>query len=65
MATTAFSVVLKEIEDRRETLARVLVDGAAKDYAEYKSLCGEIRGLSQAHLYITDLVRRMEQNEDE
>jgi hypothetical protein len=62
---TAFSVVIKEIEDRRENLARVLVDGAAKDYAEYKSLCGEIRGLSQAHMYITDLVRRMEQDEDE
>lgn len=63
--TTAFSVVLKEIEMRREDIAQVLVDGAAKDYAEYRSLCGEIRGLSQAHMYITDLVRKMEQNEDE
>jgi len=65
MATTAFSVVLKEIEERRESIAHVLVDGAAKDYAEYKSLCGEIRGLSQAHMYITDLVRRMVQDDDE
>ena len=62
---TAFSVVLKDIEERREDIAQVLVDGAAKDYAEYRSLCGEIRGLSQAHMYITDLVRKMEQNEDE
>ena len=62
---TAFSVVIKEIEDRREVIARVLVDGDAKDYSEYRSLCGEIRGLSQAHMYITDLVRKMEQNEDE
>ena len=62
---TAFSVVLKEIEMRREDIAQVLVDGAAKDYAEYRSLCGEIRGLSQAHMYITDLVRKMEKDEDE
>ena len=62
---TAFSVVLKDIEERREDIAQVLVDGAAKDYAEYKSLCGEIRGLSQAHMYITDLVRKMEQSDDE
>ena len=62
---TAFSVVIKEIEDRREVIARVLVDGAAKDYSEYRSLCGEIRGLSQAHMYITDLVRKMEKDEDE
>ena len=64
MATTAFDVVLKEIEDRRETIGRAVIDGAARDFAEYKSMCGEIRGLSQAHIYITDLVRRME-TEDE
>lgn len=64
MAATVFSVILKEIEDRRESIARVLIDGVARDYAEYKSLCGEIRGLSQAYSYIEDLVRRME-NDDE
>lgn len=64
MATTAFDVVLKEIEERRESIGRAVIDGAARDYAEYKSMCGEIRGLSQAHIYITDLVRRME-TEDE
>ena len=64
MATTAFDVVLKEIEERRESIGRAVIDGAARDYAEYRSMCGEIRGLSQAHIYITDLVRRME-TEDE
>ena len=63
--TTAFDVVLKDISEHRENVARALVDGAARDYAEYKSMCGEIRGLSVAHSFITDLVRRMEQNEDE
>ena len=48
--TTAFTVVLKEIEERREMIGRALIEGSAKDYAEYKSLCGEIRGLSQAHM---------------
>ena len=61
---TALNVVVKELEERRESIARVLVDGAARDYAEYKSLCGEIRGLSQAHMYVTDLVRRMEQDDE-
>ncbi len=63
MATTAFDVVLKEIEDRRESIGRAVIDGAARDYAEYKSMCGEIRGLSQAHIYITDLVRKMQSDE--
>ena len=65
MATTAFDVITKEIEERREVIARALIDGTARDYAEYKSMCGEIRGLSQAHSYITDLVRKMERDEDE
>lgn len=65
MATTAFSVVLNEVEERRESIARALVDGAARDYAEYRSMCGEIRGLSTIHVFITDLVRKMERDEDE
>lgn len=65
MATTAFDVVLKEIAEHRETIALALVDGGAKDYSEYRSMCGEIRGLSQAHMFITDLVRKMERDEDE
>ena len=36
MATTAFDVVIKEIEDTRDSLARALVDGTARDYAEYR-----------------------------
>lgn len=62
--TTAFDVVLKEIEDRRESLGRAVIDGTAKDFSEYKSMCGEIRGLSHAHNYITDLVRRMEREDE-
>lgn len=65
MAATAFSVVMKEIEEHREAIARALVDGTARDYSEYKSMCGEIRGLSVAHSFINDLVRRMERDEDE
>lgn len=64
MATTAFSVVLRELEERRENLAESLISGAAKDYAEYRSLCGEIRGLSRAYNHITDLLTRMEESDE-
>jgi hypothetical protein len=65
MATNAFSLVLKEIEEKRESIARALIEGSAKDFAEYKSMTGEIRGLSLAHAYVTDLVRKMEREDDE
>jgi len=65
MAITAFDVVLKELSERRDTLTRALADGAAKDFAGYQNMCGEIRGLSYAHAIITDLVRKLELSEDE
>lgn len=64
MATTALDVVLREIETRRDSIAIALVDGGASDFAEYKSMCGEIRGLSLAHSYVTDLVRKLERDDE-
>lgn len=62
--TTALSVVLRDVEDRRQIIAEALIAGSAKDFAEYKSMTGEIRGLSLAHSIVTDLVRKLE-NDDE
>lgn len=61
---TAIDVVLKNIEEHRESVSRALFDGSAKDFAEYKAMCGEIRGLSLAHSFITDLVRKLEQEDE-
>lgn len=60
-----FDLIIKEIEERREYIAKAMVEGSAKDYSEYRSMCGEIRGLSLAHQTVTDLVRKLEQNDDE
>lgn len=64
MGATAFDVVLKEIEERRESIAQALISGAAKDFPEYRAMCGEIRGLSLTHSFITDLVRKMERSDE-
>lgn len=64
MATTAITVVLNELTERRDVLTQALAGGSAKDFAEYNHMCGEIRGLSYAHAIINDLVRQME-NDDE
>lgn len=64
MATTAFDVVLKEINDTREPLIQALASGAVKDFAEYRFLTGQIRGLALAEGFITDLVRRMTEDDE-
>jgi hypothetical protein len=60
-----FDLIIKELEERREYIAKAMIEGSAKDYSEYRGMCGEIRGLSLAHQTVTDLVRKMEQNDDE
>ena len=64
MATTALSVVLTDIDTKRESIAHALIDGAARDFSEYKYMTGEIQGLSLAHSYLTDLVRRLEHDDE-
>lgn len=64
MSTTAIFVVIKELNDRRETISKALADGSARDYAEYRSMAGEIQGLSLAHSLVTDLVRQLEYDDE-
>lgn len=54
----------KQFTERQEGLANALADGAAKTFEEYKQLVGEIRGLSFAQLCVSDLVRKLENDED-
>lgn len=56
--------VQNELAQRRKALEDVLLEGRAADYAVYKGLAGEIRGLSFAEMLINDFVRKLE-NDDE
>lgn len=64
MSTTAISVVIKELNLRRESISKALADGTARDYPEYRGMAGEIQGLSLAHSLLTDLVRQMEYDDE-
>ena len=55
------ALLVSKYEDRKKHLIEFLCDGGAKDFAEYKNLCGEIRGLSVAQEEIKDLVRKMKE----
>ena len=54
----------KQFTERQTSLADALAEGAAKSYEEYKQLVGEIRGLSFAQLCVSDLVRKLENGDD-
>lgn len=57
-------LLASQLVDRQKQLADALVNGAAKSFEDYKQLVGEIRGLSFAQLSVSDLVRKMEDNDD-
>lgn len=65
MAASPLGVIQREIQERKASLEKALIDGAAKDYADYRAMCGEIRGLNHAHVYVNDLVQRLERGEDD
>jgi hypothetical protein len=55
----------KKIDDKVSQLQVALADGNAGDYAEYKKMCGEVKGLLTARLFITDLQERLQTNDDD
>ena len=57
-------VLLKQYRDKRSQIADAVSSGAAKDYAEYRALCGEIRGLLTAESYLLDLAKNLENAND-
>jgi hypothetical protein len=58
-------VLVDKITAHIAAVADSLASGAAKDYAEYRDLCGLIRGLETAKREILDLAQQyMEQDDD-
>ena len=65
MAKTVIDLLSDRIEEQIEMLMSSLSDGVAKDYAEYRDMCGAIRGLRTAHRETKDLVRKLKEDEDD
>ena len=64
MLDKALEVLVGQIDEKVSRLQETLASGAAKDYAEYQRMCGEIQGLLTARLNTTDLKHTMETNDE-
>ncbi len=60
----AFEILLKQVRDKRDQIVEAVANNAAKDFADYQKLCGEIRGLSLAEGFILDLAKKMEYSDE-
>ena len=54
------SYLAKEIEQLRTDQVVFIASGRANDFAEYRHVCGVIRGLTHAETIVRDLVQRLE-----
>ena len=61
----ALELIKDKINEKQAFIAKAVSEGIAKDYTEYRAMCGEIRGLSIAEGFILDLADQMERHEDE
>jgi uncharacterized protein YukE len=60
----AIQAALKEIRERRTQLSDALANKAAKTFDEYQFICGEIRGLTAVEIYLVDLAKNLEHDDD-
>jgi len=57
-------LLLKRNADERNAMIEVVISGNASDFANYKNICGVIRGLDLADEHIRDLAKRMTPDDD-
>ena len=61
---TEFEYILREIRETRAEHTTFLAEGSAKEYADYRHVCGVIRGLTIAESAILDLVQKLERDDE-
>ena len=60
----AFEALVQQLDEKAQQLQEAVSTGRAETFEEYKTTCGEIRGLLIARGYVLDLKQKME-NSDE
>jgi len=65
MANTVFGVLIERIEERKSSAVEFLTGGSAKDFAEYRNVCGLVRGLQAARSIVEDLSRNYMEDDDD
>lgn len=56
--------VVRELKKEAEPTQACLLAGQAKDFAEYRHLCGVLRGLTAAESILKDLVQKLEKDDE-
>lgn len=64
MESDVLSLLVKQMDDEKLSVAESLVNGSAMDYAEYRRMCGIIRGLELGQRIVGDMRVRLKQQDE-
>jgi hypothetical protein len=64
MAKTVYDVLIDRYTELKKDKEGALCEGVAKDFAEYRELCGAIQGLATAIREVQDLMRSQVNDND-
>lgn len=64
METDALSLLVKQMDDEKLSVAESLVNGSATDFPEYRRMCGVIRGLELAQRIVGEMRERMQKQDE-
>ena len=59
----ALGLLLAEVDEKRDNIHTKLGSGSVKDYAEYRYLCGILRGILDLAEYVKSLQERLDNDE--
>lgn len=59
MEQNVMDLLTKQLNEDREMLVSAISAGKVADFAEYKELCGQIRGISRAQIRVAEMVSRL------
>ena len=59
-----FTYYKKQLIDRQEAVEESILNGLAKDWADYKYLTGKLAALKQEEQELTDLLKKQELEDD-
>jgi len=64
MESDVLSLLIKQMEDEKNTLVTMLADGGVGTIEKYREACGRIYGLSIAQRIVGDMKVRMRQEDE-
>lgn len=64
MEEDVLNLLIKHIEDDKQSAVLAMTKGSATDFAGYRELCGQVRAYANAQERIREMIARLQQSDD-